>query len=262
MFKVIISIFAIYLLTGCSSKNPFVDSGVSYGGEKVEDNPNQIRASGSLYRATMKPYKVRGRWYQPIAVSEGDSFRGKASWYGKDFHGKLTSNGERYNMYKCTAASKILPINTYLKVENLDNGRVTVVRINDRGPFVQSRIIDLSYQAAREISLIKHGVANVRITVISSDSSANKYAKRSKRKIQLTSNKTNNKYFVQIASLYDKSKAIEVKKKYLALNRKHRPLIKQQGTAYRILLGNFSSKSAAKSFIKNSNFKDAFVVRN
>jgi len=262
MFKLLLSILSIYLLTGCATKNPFVESAVSYGGEKVEDDSEHIRASEPLYRATMKPYKVRGKWYQPIAVSEGDSFRGKASWYGKDFHGKLTSNGERYNMYKCTAASKVLPINTYLKVENLDNGRVTVVRVNDRGPFVHGRIIDLSYQAAREIGLIKHGVANVRITVISSDTSANKYAKKSKRKSKKIANTTNNKYFVQIASLYNKSKAIEVKKRYLALNRKHKPLIKKQGEVYRILLGNFRSKTAAKTFINNSSFHDAFVVRN
>lgn len=266
MFKVFVSILFIYLLTGCSTKNPFAnpDNSLSYGGEKVEDDVQEIRDSEPVYRSTMKSYKVRGKWYQPIAVTEGDTFRGKTSWYGKDFHGKLTSNGERYNMYKCTAASKTLPMNTYLKVENLDNGKMTVVRINDRGPFVHGRIIDLSYQAAKEVSLIKHGVANVRITVISSDSSANKYASKSKKKpkTKIISNKSNNKYFVQIASLYDQSKAIEVKKKYLALNRKHKPLIKRQGSAYRILLGNFKSKSDAKSFIQNSNFKDAFVVRN
>ena len=178
MFKVLISTLAILLLSGCALRNPFINPNqtVEYGGEAEYDNPDEIHNSNAVNRSTMKPYKVKGKWYQPIAVNEGDTFTGKASWYGKMFNGRLTSNGERYNMYKNTAASKVLPINTYVKVENLDNGHVTVVRINDRGPFVHGRIIDLSYNAAREINLIKHGVANVRLTVVSHNKKANKYA--------------------------------------------------------------------------------------
>jgi rare lipoprotein A len=88
-------------------------------------------------------------------------------------------------MYKCTAASKTLPINTYVKVENLDNGMITVVRINDRGPFIHGRIIDLSYQAAKEVDLIKKGVANVRITVIDYDPKTTKYASYNRDNIYL-----------------------------------------------------------------------------
>jgi len=89
-----------------------------------------------------------------------------ASWYGYDFHGKRTANGEVYNMYGYTAAHKILPFGTYVRVLNLDSRRSVVVRINDRGPFVRGRIIDLSYAAARVIGMIGPGTARVRLTVL------------------------------------------------------------------------------------------------
>lgn len=185
MYKVFILILSIFMFGGCSIKNPFVNPDGRYNSSKVYDSPDQIVATDAMYKQTMKRYKVRGKWYQPIGVLEGDIFVGKASWYGRDFHNKLTSNGERYNMYKCTAASKTLPINTYVKVENLDNGMITVVRINDRGPFIHGRIIDLSYQAAKEVDLIKKGVANVRITVIDYDPKTTKYASYNRDNIYL-----------------------------------------------------------------------------
>jgi rare lipoprotein A len=92
---------------------------------------------------------------------------GIASWYGPDFHGKRTANGEVYNMYDYTAAHKTLPFGTYVRVQNLDNGRSVVVRINDRGPFVKDRIIDLSYAAARALGMVGPGTARVRLTVVS-----------------------------------------------------------------------------------------------
>lgn len=114
-----------------------------------------------------KPYRVMGKKYYPLKTSKGFSQSGRASWYGPNFHGKLTANGEKYNQNASTAAHKTLPFNTLLKVENLENGNSTVVRINDRGPFVGTRIIDLSKKAAREINMIGSGTARVRITALS-----------------------------------------------------------------------------------------------
>lgn len=91
---------------------------------------------------------------------------GVASWYGPDFHGKATANGEIYNMNDLTAAHRTLPFNTVVLVENLDNGHSVIVRINDRGPYVNNRIIDLSRQAARETDMISSGIANVELTLI------------------------------------------------------------------------------------------------
>jgi len=110
-----------------------------------------------------KPYKVFGKWYQPLPHSKGFRQRGIASWYGKDFHGKKTANGEIYDMYAVTAAHKTLPLGTYVRVHNLENNRKIDVRINDRGPFVRGRIIDLSYTAAKDIGIVGPGTARVEI---------------------------------------------------------------------------------------------------
>ena len=125
-----------------------------------------MKDSEALRRATMRPYTVRGKTYQPREARVGENFDGIASWYGPNFHAKSTSNGETYNMHAHTAAHKTLPMNTIVKVYNKDNGRTTIVRINDRGPFVEGRIIDLSNVAARDIDMVKQGVANVRLEVI------------------------------------------------------------------------------------------------
>jgi rare lipoprotein A len=98
-------------------------------------------------------YVVNGERYYPLPEAMGFIETGKASWYGADFHGRPTSSGESYDMYKKTAAHKTLPLGTYVKVLNLENNESTIVRINDRGPFVKGRIIDLSYGAAKDIDI-------------------------------------------------------------------------------------------------------------
>lgn len=113
-----------------------------------------------------KPYKVYGKWYQPLPDSKGFRQSGIASWYGEDFHGKKTSSGEIYNMYALTAAHKTLPLGTYVQVHNLENNRRIDLRINDRGPFVRGRIIDLSYMAAKEIDIVGSGTARVEVVAL------------------------------------------------------------------------------------------------
>lgn len=96
----------------------------------------------------------------------GTTYRGKASFYAEEFHGRKTSNGEIFDMYGLTAAHQTLPFNTWLEVTNLSNGRTVIVRVNDRGPFVDGRIIDLSYGAAKELNMIQTGVTEVEIVVL------------------------------------------------------------------------------------------------
>jgi rare lipoprotein A len=115
-----------------------------------------------------KPYEVLGREYVPITDDQPFSERGLASWYGKKFHGRLTSSGEPYDMYAMTAAHPTLPIPSYVRVRNPANAREVVVRVNDRGPFHPGRIIDLSYTAAFRLGLLK-GVAPVELTRITFD---------------------------------------------------------------------------------------------
>lgn len=114
------------------------------------------------YRGT-KAYTVRGKTYHPLQSARDFVETGVASWYGPGFHGKTTSNGERYNQNAMTAAHKLLPFGTRLRVVNLENGRTTEVRVNDRGPFVDSRIIDLSRAAAKDLGMLGKGTARVRI---------------------------------------------------------------------------------------------------
>jgi rare lipoprotein A len=113
-----------------------------------------------------RPYRVNGQWYQPLPHARDFVQQGIASWYGEDFHGRRTSNGETYDMYAVTAAHKTLPLGTFVRVRNLENGRSVDVRINDRGPFVRGRIIDLSYAAAKQIGLVGPGTARVEIMAL------------------------------------------------------------------------------------------------
>lgn len=111
-------------------------------------------------------YEVQGKRYRVLKTSTGFRQTGVASWYGTKFHGRRTSSGERYNMYAMTAAHKTLPIPVYVEVHNLDNDRRIVVRVNDRGPFVNNRIIDLSYVAAKKLGITANGTGRVEIRVI------------------------------------------------------------------------------------------------
>lgn len=139
---------AAALAGGCSTKNTGYQNG--------------------RYRGT-SPYTVRGKTYYPLKSAHNFVETGIASWYGPGFHGKKTSNGERYNQNEMTAAHKLLPFGTMLRVTNLENGRVTEVRVNDRGPFVGSRVIDLSRAAARDLGMLGKGTARVRIVALESD---------------------------------------------------------------------------------------------
>jgi rare lipoprotein A len=114
-------------------------------------------------------YEVLGQTYRVMDSSSGYKERGVASWYGKKFHGRLTSNREPYDMYAMTAAHKTLPLPTYVTVRNLRNNKSVVVRVNDRGPFVHNRIIDLSYAAATKLDMVRDGTSLVEVTAISFD---------------------------------------------------------------------------------------------
>ena len=127
------------------------------------------KAKDGRIPATQRPYVIDGITYHPIPSAQGYAERGLASWYGKPFHGRKTSNGEIYDMYGDTAAHKTLPMHTVLLVKNLENDRSTVVRINDRGPFVQERIIDLTYTKAKELDIVGKGTARVEIVAMAEE---------------------------------------------------------------------------------------------
>ncbi|WP_461208522.1 septal ring lytic transglycosylase RlpA family protein [Desulfocurvus sp. DL9XJH121] len=122
--------------------------------------------AGPAPKGTFKPYTVSGRTYYPLATSDGYVERGVASWYGPDFHGRKTANGETYDMHAMTCAHKVLPMNTYVRVTNEANGRVATLRVNDRGPFVANRIVDLSRAGAQALDMLGPGTAQVRLEAV------------------------------------------------------------------------------------------------
>ena len=112
------------------------------------------------------PYEVQGRRYHVMATASGYAERGIASWYGRKFHGRKTSSGEPYDMYRYTAAHRSLPLPSFVEVTNLENGRSVTVRVNDRGPFRKNRLIDLSYMAAARLGFVEQGTARVEVRAV------------------------------------------------------------------------------------------------
>jgi rare lipoprotein A len=148
------------LLAACSTVGGAGVRGSVVG--RGEDRPPVVKDPAPIVSGTMRPYQVRGRWYTPKEQPDYEEV-GMASWYGDAFNGRPTSSGERFDMHALTAAHKTLPLPGLVEVTNLENGRRLVVRINDRGPFVDSRIIDLSREAANELGMLSQGVGRVRV---------------------------------------------------------------------------------------------------
>ena len=210
------------------------------------------------------PYEVHGKRYYPIASAAGFTQRGLASWYGGKFHGRLTANGERYNMYGRTAAHKTLPFNTYVRVTNQKNGKQTVVRIKDRGPFVRGRIIDLTYTAAHSLRMAEDGVVPVKIEALG-------YA-RKKRKagklVQVYEKPASYEvgdFTIQVGAFADRENALRL---YASLKRKYGTAtvnVYDQGPQrfYRVRVGKYSrldKAEAAAESLQGKGFPNAFAV--
>lgn len=153
-YSILFLLLCLFVLAaGCASVRPY-EHGGDYG---ISSGNNASRS---------KSYTIQGKTYYPLESADNFSQTGMASWYGPGFHGKKTANGERFNTNLLTAAHKELPFDTMVRVTNLENGRSTMVRINDRGPFSKDRIIDLSKKAAEEIGMLQTGTARVRIETV------------------------------------------------------------------------------------------------
>lgn len=174
---------------------------------------DELAAKSKRTPGTQRPYRINNKLYSPLPSAVGYQETGIASWYGKDFHGRLTSNGETYNMYQISAAHKLLPMHTMLLVQNLDNGREIVVRVNDRGPFVRGRIIDLSYGAARELAVVDAGTARVRITALGELKKSSSTGKQGFAKI---ADLRTGEYFVQIGAFTQKYNGIKLQERFLS----------------------------------------------
>ncbi|NLC28699.1 MAG: septal ring lytic transglycosylase RlpA family protein [Campylobacteraceae bacterium] len=210
-----------------------------------------------MHRATMRSYTIAGKTYHPAMVSVGDSFSGVASWYGKDFHGKKTSNGEIYNMYDMTAAHKTLPMNTMVKVTHLENGKNLVVRINDRGPFVKSRIIDLSHTAAARIDMIQKGTAPVRVEVVGFGGIVGD--RPGYHSVE------GGEFMVQIGAFRRNEGARSYADEHKSLHGSYSTKVEEgiwtDAPLYRVYLTGFRSEDEARDFISGGVFEGAFIIR-
>ncbi|MBW1959894.1 MAG: septal ring lytic transglycosylase RlpA family protein [Deltaproteobacteria bacterium] len=207
-----------------------------------------------------KPYKVFGKWYQPLPDATGFKQRGIASWYGKEFQGRKTANGEIYDMYAMTGAHKTLPLGTYVRVRNLKNNRTVEVRINDRGPFVRGRIIDLSYTAAKKIDIVGPGTAPVEVVALGRAVSGS----GSKRSYIPTDFYSGN-FTIQVGSFENRKNAEELKRRLENKFKNVRISVFDSGAGvfYRVRVGKFSNLRTAEeheSFLVQRGFPDAFAV--
>jgi rare lipoprotein A len=166
----LLAVLASVLLASCAGKKPQVEEsadGPSTTDLKAADVADAVPQAEPLARyGNHSPYEVFGKKYYVLPSRDGYHERGVASWYGSKFHGRRTSSGEPYDMHLATAAHKTLPLPTYAEVTNLDNGKKVIVKINDRGPFKDDRLIDMSYGAALRLGMTGTGTARVDVRVI------------------------------------------------------------------------------------------------
>lgn len=230
------------------------------------DSPKSPRtAPDSGMSDVVRPYRVLGKWYKPLKHARGFRQVGVASWYGEDFHGRRTSSGEPFDMNRISAAHKILPLGTYVKVRNLANNREIDLRINDRGPFVAGRVIDLSKAAAKELGIYGPGTAEVEVIALGAPA-------------QLTAQLGNNQpyvpidyysgiFTVQVGAFGDLQNA---KKLWKQLDQAFRhahvaPYYPHtgKGRLYRVLVGRCASLELAEQYekiMKQNGFPDAFLI--
>jgi rare lipoprotein A len=183
------------------------------------------------------PYTVLGKTYTVLPSSKGYHERGIASWYGSKFHGRRTSSGELYDMHLATAAHKSLPLPTYAEVTNLDNGRKMIVKINDRGPFHEGRIIDLSYAAAIKLGVDKTGTARIDVRAID--------VKTSKR----SSVKLADGTFLQVGAFSKRRTADDLAGKMIAAQLKPVSVQKSRGL-YKVWIGPYASEAEIEASMR------------
>jgi len=236
--------------SGCASRKPIADrrhpppsqptetpAKTADSAKRSTDVPETPATSPSAVPAPKRSKPA------PAPAPAGYTEEGNASWYGVPFHGRRASNGEIYDMYKLTAAHRTLPFETMVRVTNLDNGKSTVVRITDRGPFVDNRIIDLSFAAAQEVDSVGPGVVPVRVEVLGGvDPTAGFFT-------------------VQIGAFRDRGNAERLRDR---LSASYSPIFIQQydspdGIFYRVRVGRISGEDAARQFGQQLHDREGFT---
>lgn len=222
----------------------------------LDDIPDAIPKNEPPLKYSIKPYSALGQKYIPLKTAKGYKKRGMASWYGKRYHGKKTASGEVYNMYRMSAAHTVLPLPSYVKVTSVDNGRSVIVRVNDRGPFKHSRVIDLSYAAAHKLRLIEQGSGLVDVEAIdpSTYTSIKKSATANTPPPHQTPIKNSNtdiatpQYRIQAGAFSSKTNAENLLKRIQGLGIEQNTNIKRvyNNGLHRLIIGPYNSKQEAE----------------
>ena len=254
-----ILLLAALLSVGCAPK--IIDTPAK---RQVAPQPSKRPPAGAI-PATQRPYVINGKTYYPLPSAEGYTETGLASWYGHPFHGRKTSNGETYDMHGWTAAHKTLPMNTQLLVENLENGRQTTVRINDRGPFVKGRVIDLSRGVAQYLDVLQKGTARVRITALGEAVTVALADGRSATRFLPHEDFQKGEFYVQVGSFTNRDNAHRLKDQLLDQGRKTVVQTYDRGDQlfYRVQVRAGTTLAAGKHMelvLSESGFPDAFMV--
>lgn len=234
----------------------------------VSTIPDATPRNDPLSASGNNPYSVFGKMYYPLKDANGYRERGIASWYGKKFHGKKTSSGEAYDMYTMTAAHKTLPLPSYVRVRNLNNGRSVTVRVNDRGPFLENRLIDLSYAAAQRLGIVGSGTGIVEVVGISTDepASSNMTAQAPAAAPATTDNAAQPRLYLQVGAFASRDNAENLR---LQLERAEFKAVQvqvasqDQTTLYRVRIGPLASVDASDNLaqrIAGYGIHNAFVT--
>lgn len=219
-------------------------------GTKVQEIPPSSDIDDPDYG---RPYVIRGIKYYPLRSVSSFQQVGYASWYGKEEHGTPTANGEIYDMYANTAAHKTLPLGSMVHVENLESGREMVVRVNDRGPFIKGRIIDLSYTGAKKMDIVEKGTAKVKITLLSEEKD---HLVVDGEDVDLD----DREFGVQVGSFTVYDNAVRLSSEFS--KSKISEFYKNGRKFYRVRVTGFSSRDSARDFVNENRrrFPSAFIV--
>ena len=209
------------------------------------------------------PYQINGKWYQPKKSARDFRERGIASWYGRDFHGRKTSSGQTYDMHAMTGAHKTLPLGTYVSVYNLRNGKKVVVRINDRGPFVRGRVIDLSYGAAKQIGLVGPGTAPVEVVALGVPRETTAHGEV--QRTLVPSNYYVGDFSIQVGAFREKENAFRLKSKLASTYKDVHIMVQEtsNGTLYRVRVARCKTLEQARQYekiLEGDGYPDAMVV--
>ncbi|MGA2810027.1 MAG: septal ring lytic transglycosylase RlpA family protein [Candidatus Acidiferrum sp.] len=237
---------------GCAARNPVAvrQPPPAQPAATPESTAEAAKRSTDVMPAPSSPSGAAGAKAKrgktaPPPAPVGYSEEGNASWYGVPFHGRHSSNGEIYDMYKLTAAHRTLPFDTVVRVTNVNNGKSAVVRITDRGPFVENRIIDLSFAAAQQIESVGPGVVPIRLEVISG-----------------SVDPTTGFFTVQVGAFRERANAEHLREK---LNASYSPIYIQnydspEGTFYRVRVGKIAGEDAARQYANQLHARDGFTT--